>query len=76
MPAEMGPREYFNNLGVKLWCRMLGVQDKCRKYNFAGCLGNLTRPAIALEGRFPGCPFARKMLQAKAHAPSKPSLLK
>jgi len=75
IPAELGPREYFNDLDVKLWCRMLGVQDKCRKYSFGGDLGTRMRPAKALDGRFTGQSFVRKLLQTKAHAASKPSPL-
>jgi len=52
IPAELGPREYFNDLGVKPWCRMLGVQNKCRKYSFGVDLGARIRPAMALDGRF------------------------
>src|SRR5579864_8414644 len=54
---------------------MLGVQDKCRKYSFGVDLGTRIRPAMALDGRFTGSSFVRKLLQTKAHAPSKPSPL-
>src|ERR1700757_2332335 len=75
IPAELGPREYFNDLGVKLWCRMLGVLDKCRKYSFGVDLGARIRPAMALDGRFTGSSFVRKLLQTKAHVASRPSPL-
>lgn len=54
---------------------MLGVQNKCRKYSFGVDLGARIRPAMALDGRFTGSSFVRKLLQAKGHAPSKPSPL-
>jgi hypothetical protein len=75
IPAELGPREYFNDLGVKLWCRMLGVLDKCRKYGFGVDLGGRIRPAMALDGRFTGSSFVRKLLQTKGHAARRPSPL-
>jgi len=72
----MGSREYFNDLGVKLWCRMLGVQDKCRKYSSGGyldrqsCLQSSLRaasPAVRLSAT---CCKLRNMGQASPHPPN------
>jgi hypothetical protein len=54
---------------------MLGVLDKCRKYGFGVDLGARIRPAMALDGRFTGSSFVRKLLQTKGHAARRPSPL-
>src|ERR1700756_1200299 len=54
---------------------MLGVQSKCRKYGFGVDLGARIRPAMALDGRFTGSSFVRKLLPTKGHAARRPSPL-
>lgn len=51
-----------------------GSPGQVPEVQFRRGLGHSNSPAMAVDGRFTGSWFVRKLLQAKAHAASKPSL--
>ena len=52
-----------------------GSPEQVPEVQFRRGLGTRIRPAMALDGRFTGSSFVRKLLQTKAYAASKPTPL-